>query len=375
MLLDLDPGKNAEKKEPSQGAVKKKNSLNKVCSGSVFVENYSSSCNQKQAIMKIKKTRNFLLLLATAFVFTGCMSNYPVTQDPYRIKEFPTPRHNNEIKVYFPGEKLPEKPYIQTHTFEARNFPGAPMSVQVQQIREQARDAGVDAVIVMSHRDQAELTRYGNMIMVNSLTALGIKFKENVDYLHMYRYVDQLYAFNSEKDTFELVANLYPNFDGQVKTVESLDSNDLGKFYFENYVRRYSLDFLLAEQSERWRYKTSLNGLVTRRDYVVNGAKHIMLKLHYAENSKKLERVEASMYGPGERWHDYEILLDYGPNKMISEKRILENGNLELIERFYYDDKDRLMTSTYHKVAEGAEQPFLRTHYYYYEDEDIFEQF
>lgn len=249
------------------------------------------------------------------------------------------------------------------------------MSVQVQQIKALASDAGVDAVVIMTHRDQTELDRFGHYLMVNSLTALGIKFKENVDYLHMYRFVDQLYAFNAEKDTFELVANLYPNFDGQVKTVESLDSNDLGKFYFENYIRRYSLDFLLAEQSERWRYKTGLNGLVTRRDYVINGARHILLKLHYADNTKKLERVEASMYGPGEMWHDYEILLEYGPNKMVSEKKILANGNTELIERFYYDEMDRVLSSTYHRIVDGAEEPFLQTHYYYYEDEDVYEQF
>ena len=325
--------------------------------------------------MKSKKNLNLLVLLAAVFVFQGCMSSYLLTYDPYRIKEFPTPRHTNEIQVYFPGEKLPEKPYIQTHTFEARNYPGAPMNMQVQQIRDQAASAGVDAVILMNHRDQSEITRFGHMVMVNSLTALGIKFKENVDYLHMYRYVDQVYAFNAEKDTFELVANLYPNFDGQVKTVESLDSTEMGKFYFEQYIRRYSLDFLLGEQSPRWRYRSGLNGLVTRRDYVLNGAKHIMLKLHYADRSKKLERIEASMYGPGEMWHQYEIRVEFGPNKMISEKKILASGKPELIELFYYDEQDRLLTSTYHKIVDGEEKPFLQTHYYYYEDEDVFEQF
>jgi hypothetical protein len=315
------------------------------------------------------------LLLAVLFVFTGCMTNYPFTSDPYRIKEFPTPRHNREVKIYFPGEKLPDKPYIQTHTFEARHYPGAPITVQVRQIREQARAAGVDAVIIMSHRDQAELTRYGHLMMVNTLTALGIKFKENVDYLHMYRSIDQLYAFNAEKDTFELVANLYPDFDGQVKTVEVLDDAEMGKFYFENYIRRYSLDFLLGDKSPNWRYKTKLSGLVTRREYIKDGLKHIKLDLHYEPDTRKLTRIDASIFNPGEVWHNYEILLEFGPNKMISEKKILSNGNLELIERFYYDEKDRLLTSTYHKIVDGQEQPFLQTHYYYYDDEDVYEQF
>lgn len=325
--------------------------------------------------MRHQKTPKLLFLLAVVLAFSGCTTNYPLVSDPYRIKEFPTPRHNREIQIYFPGEKVPDKPYIQTHTFEARHYPGAPMQVQVSQIREQARAAGVDAVIILSHQDKIDLTRFGNMVMVNSLSALGIKFKENVDYLHMYRSIDQLYAFNADKDTFELVANLYPDFDGQIKTVEVLDDAEMGKFYFENYIRRYSLDFLLGDKSSNWRYRTNLSGLVTRRDYSINGAKHIMLKLQYEDNSKKLERLEASMYGPGEMWHDYEILLEYGPNKMISEKKILAGGNPELIERFYYDEKDRLLTSTYHRIVDGQEQPFLQTHHYYYEDEDVFEQF
>lgn len=325
--------------------------------------------------MKPEKITLPLLLIAMLVAFSGCMSTYPTTIDPFRIKEFPTPRHTNEIKVYFPGEKLPEKEYIQTHTFEARSMPGAPMNVLVRQIREQARDAGVDAVIIMSHGDQAEIHPYAGMLVVNNMTALGIKFKENVDYLHMYRFVDQLYAFNAEKDTFELVANLFPDFNGKITQVEVLDEKEMGRFYFENYIRRYSLDFLLGEENPNWRYKTSLTGQVTRRDYVRDGAKQIRLKLNYEPATNKLNKVNASFYGPGDRWHDYEILLEYGPNRMISEKKILMNDRLELIERFYYDELDRLLTSTYHQIIDGEEQPFLQTHYYYYENKDVFEQF
>jgi len=315
------------------------------------------------------------ILLAALLPFTGCMTPYPATFDPYRIKEFPTPRHKNEVKIYFPGEQVPDKEYIQTHAFDALNFPGTPLSVQVRQIRDQAMDAGVDAVIIMSHGDQNRHLPFGGYIRENSLTGLGIKFKENVDYLHMYRFVDQLYAFNADKDTFEIVANLFPDFNGKITQVEVLDDGQLGKYYFENYIRRYSLDFLLGDESTNWRYKTGLDGRITRRDYAPGGRRVIRVKPVYEPGTKKLTGLEANYLRAEQIWERKQISVQYGLNRLISQKIISKNGVPEMIERYYYDELNRILTSTYFWIIDGKEEPFLQTHYYYYENKDVFEQF
>lgn len=326
--------------------------------------------------MKLQKITLSIVILASLFAFSACMTTYHTRVDPFRIKEFPTPRHNNEIKIYFPGEKPPDKDaYIQTHAFEALNYPGAPLSVQIRQITQQASDAGVDAVIIMSHGDHNRFLPYGGMVRENVLTGLGIKFKENVDYLHMYRFVDQLYAFNADKDTFQLVANLFPDFNGKTTQVEVLDDNQLGKYYFENYIRRYSLDFLLGDDSQNWRYKSGINGRVTRRDYFSGGRRTIRVKPIYERGTNKLSSLEVSYVLPGQTWTQKLITLEYGANRLPSEKVILQNGKPELIERYVYDDLNRILTSTYFKVSDGQEQAFLQTHFYYYEEKDVFEQF
>jgi hypothetical protein len=343
--------------------------------GLKFVEIFLLFDNQKQVDMKPKKMLIPVIFFAALFAFSGCMSTYPTTIDPFRIKEFPTPRHNNEVKIYFPGEQVPDKEYIQTHAFEALNFPNAPLSVQVSQIRDQAMAAGVDAVIIMSHGNHNRALPYGGFVRENILTGLGIKFKENVDYLHMYRFVDQLYAFNADKDTLELVANLFPDFNGKVTQVEDLNDSGLGKYYFENFIRRYSLDFLLGDESPNWRFKTTFDGRATRRDYAPGGRRTIRVKPAYEPGTKKLTGLEANYLQPDQTWVKKQITVEYGPNRMVSEKVILQNGVPELIERFYYDDLDRLLTSTYFQVVDGQERVFLQTHYYYYEEKDVFEQF
>ena len=325
--------------------------------------------------MKLRKIITSTIILASLFAFGGCMTPYYARVDPYRIKEFPTPRHNNEIKIYFPGEKPPDKEYIQTHAFEALNYPGAPLSAQLRSVTQQASDAGVDAIIIMSHGDQNRILPYGGFVRENSLTALGIKFKEKVDYLHMYRFVDQLYAFNADKDTFELVANMFPDFNGKTTQVEILDDSQLGKYYFENYIRRYSLDFLLGDESQNWRYKTSIDGRVTRRDYTSDGRRTIRVRPIYEPGTKKLTSLEVSYLQPDQGWNKKLIRIEYGANRLASEKVILQNGTPEYIERYIYDDLNRILTSTYFRIIDGKEQPFLQTHYYYYEKKDVFERF
>ncbi len=323
------------------------------------------------------KNKNFTFIIALSLavlLLSSCMSRYPgvVATDPYRVKDFPTPRHKSEIKVFYPTDRKPApKSYIQTHLFEALDFPGTSLGRQVRQLVDKASFAGVDAIIIESHRDIWRTLPNGLRIRENVARAKGIKFKQRVNYLHLYRYVDQLFKYDAPRDTFELVANLFPDFNGQIVRVEG-DNQARANHYYRNYIKLYSLDFLLGDESDNWKFRRTLSGRVIRRNHVDNkGQVTIKLRLKYEPGTRKISYIDGQFLGETGRWDRKEIWLKFDDNKLVKEKLIIKNGARFLVERFIYDDQDRVITSTYYKFVDGGEQPFLQTQYYYYEKEDL----
>jgi len=323
--------------------------------------------------MNANQTFPWLLLPLALLFLQGCMSTYRTTIDPFRIKDFPTPPHRREISVFDVGSIPPEKPYIQTHEFESQHFPGATRSFQIGNILEQAGGSGVDAIVITLHQNEWGSQPFRRVAYLNVMRAKGIKFKENVDYLHLFPYVAQLYVFNDQTGSFDLIANLTPDFNGHIVQVEDL-ADGKGNHYYNNYIRLYSLDFLLGDQSESWRFRRSFGGQVTRRNFYERGRRTISLEILY-EHPRKITSLHANFLTRDNRWQPKEFRLVYGANRLIEEKTILINGIPALVERFFYDELNRLVTSTYYRIENGREKPFLQTHHYYYENRDVFEHF
>jgi hypothetical protein len=327
--------------------------------------------------MKNKKLTILVFVAMATIMFSGCMTQYPglTRTDPYRVKDFPTPRHKSNIKVFYPGDRMPaEDSYIQTHLFEALDFPGTALSRQVRQLVDKAGFVGADAIIIESHRDTWRTLPNGMRVRENVARAKGIKFKQRVNYLHLYRYVDQLFKYDAPRDTFELIANLFPDFNGKIIKVEG-ENQAKANHHYRNYIHLYSLDFLLGDESPNWKYRRTLSGKVTRREFIDNKRKTIKLKLKYEPGTSKISYIEGQFLGESGRWDKKEIWLKFGDNKLIEEKLILKEGVPFLVERFVYDDINRLITSTYSKFVDGVEQIFLQTQYYYYEKDDLDKHF
>ncbi|HSV76348.1 MAG TPA: hypothetical protein VLH37_04875 [Bacteroidales bacterium] len=323
--------------------------------------------------MSPNKTIPWLFLPLALLFLQGCMSTYRVVSDPFKIKDFPTPLHNRRVEVIDPEDLTPDKPYFHTHAFEVHHFPGAPRSFQISNLLEMAEGSGVDALVVTSHHNEWVSQPFGRVAYLNVMRAKGIKFKENVDYLHLFPYVAQLYVFNEQTGKFDLIANLTPDFNGHIVQVEDL-ADGKGNHYYNNYISLYSLDFLLGDQSESWRFRRSFGGQVTRRNFYDRGRRTISLKIHY-EHPRKITSIQANFLTRDNRWQPKEFRLVYGANRLIEEKTVLINGVPALVERFIYDELNRLHTSTYYRIENGREIPFLQTHHYYYENRDVFERF
>lgn len=295
-------------------------------------------------------------------------------QDRERISNFPSRPGAAEPQFFFPGEAQPDQPYIQTHLFEVRGPGNAPYPSLVEEMRFRARRAGVDAVIIMG-KELVQRWDYSDRLReYQQLSGLGVIFKENVDYLHNYRYVNQLYVWNAEKDTFELAANLFPDFDNQIFEVQSLEKG-VGNYYYENFIKIYSYEFLVEQKGPQWKERIANNGFITRRNYQGENNLTANLQLNYEPGTGRLNHIKGKFFTRlgGTEWQD--IYFTHDTQGKITGKRVLEKGKPELREVLVYDEWDRLITSHWYQVSEAGEVPFLKVEYYYYSNEDVYTMF
>jgi hypothetical protein len=295
------------------------------------------------------------------------MQRYPTT-DVYRINNFPTPKHDYIVDVLFTGEEPDENSYIKTHFFEAHSYYGSSYAQLLEIIKRQAASANVDAVIILTPEAYEE-TRL--------LTGVGIKYKANVDYLSDYRLVDQLHIFDNEKNEFVQIANLYPDFNDQIFEVENTGDDHSGKYYFKNYVEKYNLAFLLEDDSEYWRFRNhSQTGRLRSRRYQNHEiSKRIDVKLNY-ENAK-LDHLEITYHFPGKL--DVEkckIYITYDDAGRFKEKEITDDQNKPLLKEYFsYSDDGKLIESIYYRIKDNEKLPFLKTNYFYFDNEDVYKYF
>lgn len=274
----------------------------------------------------------------------------------------------------FPGEEKIGKPYIQTHVFEVRGYYNEPFAGLVDRMRHMAIQAGVDAVIIMNKDLHQGWDSEDQPVEVSILSGLGVVLKENVDYLHNYKYLSQLHKYDVDKDTFELYANLYPEFDNQVKQVECL-KDGAGNFYFANFIQKYSNEFLLEQISPMWRQEYSSDGKLFRRKYTGNTNERITFRIYYKESSSNPDYIKGRFYSPAGHSIKTTINFIYDNEGKLSEKIIFENGKKSLREVFIYDEWDRHITSEWYTVTEEENSPFLKVENYFYENEDVDELF
>ena len=307
-------------------------------------------------------------LLMIISLLSGCAATkkYPVP-DPYRINDFPTPPQEYVVEVLFPGEEPKKGTYIKTHFFEAQSFHVISYAQLLERIKSQAASANVDAVMILAPEAYEDL---------RILTAVGIKYKSNVDYLTNYRLVDQLYVFDQGKDEFVHVANMYPDFNNKIFSIENMGEQQRSTYYYNQYIRKYSIPFLLEEKNQHWRYQEeTASGLINRRLYTNWGnSTRIKVKISYDQMQKK--QLDVRYYYPNFLTERKRIILEFNEENQISKKTIFdEQLKAQLKEVFTYDEEGKLLNSIYYKINGNEEIPFLKTNYFYFSEDDIYEYF
>ncbi len=335
------------------------------------------------------------MIISVLISFTGCYQSYHMSSDS-RIHDFPTPPHNYNVEIFFPGETPTDNEYIRTHIFQVTAPAGSQYAWMVQQMREKASAAHVDAVIIInkdnymqwvsskSAVDYVAEILTGVYVPENHtlteetvLVGLGIKYKANVDYLTKYRLVDQLHLYDAEMQDYMHIADLYPDFNNVIFKVENTGDANKGVFYYEQFIKKHSLAFLIDDKSSYWRYSLSASsGKLKKRKYTNPTTQtHITVSYNYGADGK-LNSLKTKHRYPGRIPEEYLLKLETDTLGRFSEKIVKKSdGTPLLIEWFYYNEEGYLINSLVYSIEEGKETPFLKIDYFYYEEEDVYTYF
>ncbi len=209
-----------------------------------------------------------LILVIQTSCITGYQRIYPFSENSGvlrvgYINPVPIVKHDNHIPLFVDGEK-PKKPYIKMATLEVTNFDATAYGEMMQQVRQKAREIGADGVMILGkkHTSDAITDIDGDVdfyIREKHLSAIAIKYTDNVKEYEQYPKKETYYAYNRKEQQYDYhVINLL-DMHGNISEREKHNG-------YERNTRIHSLKFLLEEQNDNWQ-DFKKDGLLVKRKY------------------------------------------------------------------------------------------------------------
>ena len=317
------------------------------------------------------------MLIISSLSLTSCYQAYLATNSQVGVlNNIPTIPHQNKVEVYFPGEYPEDKEYIKIKVLETvggnyYNPAGFPVSSDqsgsslaypslIDGIRKQAQAEGMDAVLII---DRAEIvsSSSSNVETSSSLTAVGIKFKKNLNYLDNFvQRKNVLLADSTEQ--FAQKPFVSHEYDPGGKIIKSVgDVSRKGQLLYVNYIQKYNYDFLVNEKSNEWRYHPDEFGIIKKRVY---GPQNMVVKLNY-NSQKQVDKVKLNF--PSAFDKDKEtIYFKFDEQKRVSGFEMEQDSKVVLRGTYFYDENNRLVRQDILKIIEGVEKPFLQINNEYF---------
>ena len=301
--------------------------------------------------------RNFFPLLSV-FLLSGCTIGYQLYDGPSTmLVDFPLPPHDHEVPIYFPVDTLPDEEYIRIGVLEAWGYAYTSYNELIHHLQEEGRHYGVDAIQIIDK--QTTETEYSSSTV---LAGLGLKSLKNMDYLDQYVKAKEVYLLKDDySPSGPWVAKLWTGFDGQVQRVD-------GNPMYSEIIEKYSLNYLLYQRDNQWRYANDPQG-------------NVRMRVRTAPAGPQL-RVWFTYKYPGfpstARIRDYPtktetlIQFEYNGHGQIIEKMIYLPNDKVLKEIPSYDADGKQVGSEFFEVIQGQpDQPYLRVIHYFYSPEDV----
>lgn len=322
--------------------------------------------------------KNFSLLFMLSILFSSCYNYYSPSFKNYKdgvqeshFTSIPIKPTVERIKVIFPGEKIPEEPYIKVDVIDA--FGNAQASTQnlISRLQDQAKIKGMDAIIIISKDNISEIFQDEDCedytVTTQKLSALGIKFIKNIDYLDECIKGGTILTWDENKNDLVEKSKFKADWKGNLLGVES------GSKFYYNFLYNFSLQHLAYERNSNWSFmiasSSSAEKIIKRakRDPSLRQpfAKEVKLKKVY----QKIIFVDVkSFYN---KIYSGKINIQYDKNNRITKKDIRSKTLGEFQQKFIYDEQGILSVIEVFDMKNETAKLYFKVVFENYQQSDL----
>lgn len=329
------------------------------------------------------KTRISILLLALV-LFSSCARNKLYSRK--WLGDIPAMTPMGPIKIIYPNEPLPQKPYIEVVRMDVALQGYRNSKRLAEELTNTALHEGVDAVIVLDANDDTlqvsqNMMRFEYDFLDNDpsisegyvggvyyemISGIGIKYVENIDYINRYVKNEELYLINDTLSAPLLMANIdyYPS--GSVKDFNSYHQR--AEQLYVDLIKPYSRYYLLYDQNGQWHEWFIENRLVKREKYRLDDWMIKRVRIYYdhlGKENKILIRNNEDRYPYNE---SIQLVRDKGK---IIRRVINRYEEPDLIEKYTYDSNNIIVARDIYLVINGKEHHLFKSIYSHYSQESL----
>ncbi|MFK8007433.1 MAG: hypothetical protein AB8H03_13725 [Saprospiraceae bacterium] len=320
--------------------------------------------------------KSFSLVFMLSIFFSSCYnyySSYYINyEDGVQLSQFtsiPIKQSIEKVKVFFPGEKIPEEPYIKVDVIDA--FGSAQTSTQdlILGLQDQAKIKGIDAIIIISKDNISEILQdeyYDDYIVTTQkMSALGIKYIKNIDYLD--ECLKGGTIFLNDKNNLVEKSKFRSDWKGNLVELESGD-----KFFFD-FLYNFSLQHLAYEKTPDWGYKINSISLaekiIRRAKDDPSNRQSFIKEVKIKEVYGKVIFVDVKSYY--NQLYSSKISFQYDKDDRIIKKSIKSKTLGEYQQKFIYDENGILSEIEIFDMENTTPRLYLKVVFETYRQSDL----
>lgn len=323
-------------------------------------------------------------------IFCSCESYRAYQPAPtVAYQQFPTFPHEDRVEIIFPGDQITE-PYLQMQVIETRGDESDSYQELLDRLIRSAQWYGYDAIRPLENTTGTRLESDETILEVVSeivsgqeipdnyytvntqkLTALGIKYIKNIDYLD--RFIKAKNIYLHENGNKEKVGSINYQINGQ-------EESRSGDPAYIDAIIRFSMDHLHHSESNLWRYK------YLTAEY---GTKKLYRKLYYPNSNQEKKKVVIHLNSQGRPFQidlteytyhitksrdkeKYNIAIYYKEGTdQPQTKLIRQKEKLIFKEVFAYGTDGKLRRKLIYKGH--SETPYISVVYEYYSNDELYD--
>ena len=322
--------------------------------------------------------KNLSLLVMVSILFSSCYNYYSPSFKNYKdgvqesqFTSIPIKPSVEKVKVIFPGEKVPEEPYIKVDVIDA--FGRAQTSTQqmITRLQDQAKTKGMDAIIIISKDNISEIFQDDDCedytVTTQKLSALGIKFVKNITYLDECIRGGTILKWNESKNDFVEDSKFKADWKGNLLGVESG-----GEFYY-NFLYNFSLQHLAYERNSSWTFMVHSS---TPAEKIIKRAKRDPSRREpYAKEVKLKEVYKRIVFADVKSFYNQiysgKVNFRYDKDNRIIKQDIRSKTLGEFQQKFIYDENGTLSEIEVFKMESASQKLYFKVVFENYDQSDL----